>query len=343
MEEQNRLETVLIVDDNTVNLTLLRGALKGEYNIKAAKSGSRALDIVSTVPVDIILLDVMMPEMDGFETCRRLKKDPLTSGIPVIFITANAGSEFETKGFNCGAVDYITKPISVPAVQARLRAHLALHNQNRRLDEKVRVRTAELNESRLEILNKLGRAAEFKDNETGLHIVRMSRYCRIIALEYGLSEADAELLYNASPMHDIGKIGIPDAIMFKEEKLNDEEWQQMKKHCEIGFKIINSETSTLLKTSGILAYTHHERWDGSGYPEGKSGTDIPLFSRILSIADVFDALTSIRPYKNAWSTEDAVTEIKRCSGSHFDPSLVDLFLRCLPQIVMVKQEFAEPD
>lgn len=170
----------------------------------------------------------------------------------------------------------------------------------------------------------------------------MSRYCRVIALEYGLSEAEAELLYNSAPMHDIGKIGIPDAIMLKQGKLDAEEWRQMKKHCEIGFKIINSDTSSLLKTSGILAYTHHEQWNG-GYPEGKSGTDIPLFSRILAIADVFDSLTSVRPYKKAWSIEDAVAEIKRCSGSHFEPSLVEVFLRCLPQIVQVKEEFADKD
>jgi putative two-component system response regulator len=341
MEEHNNRFTILIVDDNADNISLLKAALLDDYNIKAAKSGSKALEIARTMLVDLILLDVMMPDMDGFETCSHLKEDPRTSGIPVIFITARREAEIESRGFSCGGVDYITKPISAPIVQARVRTHLALYKQNRILEENVRKRTAELNESRLEILRRLGLAAEFKDNETGLHIIRMSRYCKIIALAYGLPDGKAELLYNVSPMHDIGKIGIPDSIMLKPGKLDDEEWRHMQKHCEIGHRIINSNSSTLLSTSAMLAYTHHERWDGSGYPEGKRGEEIPLFSRILAIADVFDALTTVRPYKNAWTVEDAVGEIKRCSDSHFDPALVEVFLRCLPDIIKVKQEFAD--
>ena len=333
--------TVLIVDDNTDNISLLKAALIDQYNIKAAKLGARALEIARSMPIDLILLDVMMPEMDGFETCRRLKKDPLTSKIPVIFITARGEVEDESKGFTCGGVDYITKPISASIVRARVWTHLALYDQNRELERKVNERTAELNESRLEILHRLGLAAEFKDNETGLHIIRISRYCKIIALEYGLPEDEAELLYNVSPMHDIGKICIPDAIMLKPGKLNDEEWQQIRKHCEIGNRIVNSDTSSLLKASAMIAYTHHERWDGSGYPEGIQGTEIPLFSRILAVADVFDALTTVRPYKKAWTTEEAIAEIKKSSGSHFDPALVKIFLKCLPKIIEVKQEFAD--
>ena len=341
MESDDKRCTVLIVDDNTDNISLLKAALIDQYNIKAAKLGAKALEIARSMPIDLILLDVMMPEMDGFETCRRLKADPVTSKIPVIFITARGEVADESKGFTCGGVDYITKPISAPIVRARVWTHLALYDQNRELERKVNERTAELNESRLEILSRLGLAAEFKDNETGLHIIRMSRYCKIIALEYGLPEEEAQLLYHVSPMHDIGKIGIPDAVMLKPGKLDDEEWLHMQRHCEIGFRIVNSETSRLLKTSALLAYTHHERWDGNGYPEGKRGAEIPLFSRILAIADVFDALTTVRPYKKAWTVEDAVTEIKKSSGSHFDPMLVDAFLRCLPKIVEVKLDYAD--
>lgn len=341
MEAADRRCTVLIVDDTPDNISLLKAALVEEYSIKVATRGMKAIEIARAMPVDLILLDVMMPEMDGFETCRRLKADPLTRSIPVIFITARGEIDDEAKGFACGGVDYITKPISACIVRARAKTQLALYDQNRALESRVLERTAELKESRLEILNRLGRAAEYRDNETGLHVVRMSRYCQLIALEYGLSEEEAELLLHVAPMHDIGKIGIPDRVLLKPGRLDAEERSIIEAHCEIGRQIIGSHTSDLLNASATIAYTHHEKWDGSGYPQGLSGSQIPLFSRILAVADVFDALTSVRPYKRAWSVEEAVTEIASCSGSHFDPALVGVFLACLPRIVEVKDQFAD--
>jgi len=333
--------TVLVVDDTSDNISLLNEALMDDYSIKVAKSGVRAINIARSMPVDINLLDVMMPEMDGFETCRRLKQDPQTRRIPVIFVTARGEVEDESMGFACGGVDYITKPIRPPVVRARVKTHLALYNQNLTLDEMVRQRTAELSETRLEILNRLGRAAEYRDNETGMHVVRMSRYARVIALEYGLPEEEAEVLFNVAPMHDVGKIGIPDKVLLKPGKLDEEEWQIIQSHCDIGRRIIGRHSSRLLQDAAMVAHTHHEKWDGSGYPQGLKGTEIPLFSRIVALVDVFDALTSERPYKKAWPVEEAVAEIERCSGRHFDPDVTRAFLRRLPEIFEIKEQFAD--
>ena len=333
--------SVLVVDDTPENISLLKSVLKNEYVVKVATNGFKAIEIARTSAVDIILLDVMMPDMDGFETCRRLKEDLLTRGIPVIFVTALNEVSDEMKGFVCGGVDYITKPISAPVVQARIRTHLALYDQNRVLEDKVHQRTAEVVESRLEIIRHLGRAAEFRDNETGMHVIRMSRYSQIVALEYGLPGHEAELILHAAPMHDVGKIGIPDRILLKPGKLDEEELMTMKIHCEIGNKILANQNSDLLRIAAEIAMTHHERWDGKGYPRGRKGTEIPIIGRIAAVADVFDALTSERPYKHAWSEEEAAEEIRRCSGSHFDPDLVKAFFNRFSDILDVKRQYAD--
>lgn len=341
MTTPGRSLTVLIVDDTPANIAVLKSALESEYEIKVATSAAKAIKIAKTMTVDLILMDVMMPEMNGFEACRNLKADPMTSSIPVIFITARTDLEDESEGFASGGVDYITKPIRAPLVRARVKTHLALHDQNRALEEKVRERTAELYQTRLEILDRLGRAAEFKDNETGMHVKRIAHYCRIIANGLGMPENEAELLFNVAPMHDIGKIGIPDNILLKPGRLDPEERVVMQTHCEIGRKIIGNHDSDLLKASSMVARWHHEKWDGTGYPEKLKGEEIPLFCRILSIADVFDALTSERPYKKVWTVEDAVEEIKTSSGTHFDPDLVESFLENLDKIVEVKNRYAD--
>jgi putative two-component system response regulator len=333
--------TVLVVDDTPENISLLHAALADEYVVKVATRGMKAIEIARTSPVDIILLDVMMPEMDGFETCRRLKDDPLTRHIPVIFVTARGEVNDESMGFACGGVDYITKPIRYPVVRARIRTHLALYDQNRVLERMVRERTAELTETRLQILERLGRAAEYRDNETGMHVSRVCRYSRLIALACGLPEDEAELLYNVATMHDVGKIGIPDSILLKTGELDDEEWRVIRSHCEIGYRIIGTHPSRLLSSAAIVALTHHEKWNGTGYPAGLKGTDIPVFSRVLAISDVFDALTSTRPYKRAWPLEEAIEEIRRCSGSHFDPDVVAAFMRRLPEIMDIREQFAD--
>ncbi len=333
--------TILIVDDTPLNISLLNAALMDEYDIKAATSGAKAIEICQSVPIDIILLDVMMPGMDGFETCRRLKEHPLTRNKPVIFVTAKDEIKDESMGFDCGAVDYIAKPIRAPIVRSRVRTHLALYNQNRTLEHLVRERTAKLDETRLEILNRLGSAGEMRDNETGLHVVRVCHYCQIIARTIGLPENEVGLLFSTAGLHDIGKIGIPDSILLKPGKLDEDEWKIMRTHSEIGHRILGPNPDSLIQSAAIIALTHHERWDGTGYPNGLSGSKIPLFGRIVPVADVFDALTSERPYKKAWPISEAIEEVARCSGHHFDPQIVDAFLNKMHEVTEVCQKFAD--
>ena len=331
--------SILVVDDTPENIDLLVATLGKDYRIKAAINGDVALKLVQRDPPDLILLDVMMPGIDGFEVCRRLKSDYATRHIPIIFITAMISIEDELKGLEVGAVDYITKPISPPLVKARVKTHLALANQNHELETKVLERTKQLDETRLQIVQRLGRAAEYKDNETGLHVIRMSYYAHILALAAGMSEEDARLLMHAAPMHDIGKIGIPDAILKKQGRLDDDEMAIMRTHCEIGARIIGDDASDLLQLAKLVAMTHHEKWDGSGYPNGLAGTDIPKVGRITAIADVFDALTSQRPYKKAWSIEAATDYLEEQAGKHFDPKLVELFIDNLDNIIAIKQRY----
>jgi putative two-component system response regulator len=336
------IQSVLIVDDNPVNIDVLSGILENDYRLQIATNGRRALELAQKKEApDLILLDVMMPEMDGFEVCKRLKDDIRTKHIPVIFVTAKNTVIDEKQGFDLGGVDYITKPVSPPIVQARIKSQLAIYNQNRVLEEKVQKRTKELHETRLQIIQRLGRAAEFKDNETGMHVIRMSHYSRLIALAYGSSEKEAELLLNAAPMHDIGKIGIPDNVLLKPGKLNEEEWKIMKRHPYIGYQIIGNHPSELLKTAAEVALTHHEKWDGSGYPRKIKDEDIPLFGRIVAIADVFDALTSERPYKKKWPLEKAVDLIHSEKEKHFDPELVKAFEVSLDEIVKISERFSD--
>jgi len=342
MSMSKEKQTILVVDDTPDNIDVLSGVLRGKFKVKAALNGKKAIKIAnSTPPPAMILLDIMMPEMDGYEVCQQLKSNPATAKIPVIFITAKNEEKDEKKGLGLGAVDYITKPINPSIVLARVDTHLALYDQNMALENKVQQRTEELNDTRLKIIHRLGRAAEFKDNETGLHVIRMSHYSRLIAeaLEYG--DDWSELIFNAAPMHDIGKIGIPDHILLKPGKLDDDEWEFMRKHPQIGADIIGEHDSEILQTSRIIAMTHHEKWDGSGYPSQLKGEEIPLAGRIIAIADVFDALTTERPYKKAWTVEDAVKEIDRGAGTHFDPNLIPIFHEVLPSILDIKELYAE--
>lgn len=334
--------TILIVDDNADNLDVLSGVLRPHYKVKAAISGVLALKIVADKnKPDIVLLDIMMPNMDGYEVCRHLKADPVTANIPVIFVTAKTETKDEQAGFELGAVDYITKPISAPIVLARVKTQLALYDQQRELELLVKERTKELDDTRLEIVQRLGCAAEYKDNETGLHVIRMSWYSKFLAEEIQANDAWVELLYTAAPMHDIGKIAIPDRILLKPGKFNAEEWAIMQKHVEYGVDILGTHKSELLVMAREIALYHHEKYDGSGYPNGISGKDIPLSARIVAIADVFDALTSERPYKKAWPVEKAMALIEAESGSHFDPELVPAFFNCLEQIMTIKDKFKD--
>jgi len=335
-------QTILVVDDAPENILLLDEILNDTYKVRAARSGEIALNIAqSAVRPDLILLDVMMPDMDGFETCRRLKHNELSRHIPVIFVTALGEVADEALGFELGAVDYIHKPVSPPLVQARVRTHLALYDQQRELERMVRERTEELNQTRLQIIRNLGRAGEFRDNETGRHVIRVGHYCRLLAQAIGMDEEESDLIFQASLMHDIGKIGIPDKILLKPSRLTEDEMDIMRRHAVIGAEILGEYRSRLLDMARIIALTHHEKWDGSGYPHGLKENDIPLAGRIAALADVFDALTSERPYKHSWPVEEAVEHINRESGKHFDPNLVDMFNATLPEILEFRNEYSD--
>ena len=320
---------LLLVDDEPTNLQVLRHVLQADYRLLFATDGARALQVAREQQPQLILLDIMMPGMDGYAVCRALKADPATAGIPVIFVTALNDSQDETAGFDVGAVDYITKPVSPPVVRARVRTHLSL------------VRMDELRETRLQIVQRLGRAAEYKDNETGLHVIRMSHFSQLLALAAGCSPAWAEDLLNAAPMHDVGKIGIPDAVLRKPGPLDADEWATMRRHPEIGAEIIGEHPSGVLQLAREIALAHHEKWDGSGYPRGLAGEAIPLSARIVAIADVFDALTTRRPYKEPWPVQDALDHIAAQAGKHFDPALVALFAPLLPQLLEIRARWAE--
>ena len=320
---------LLLVDDEPTNLQVLRHVLQADYRLLFATDGERALQVAREQRPDLVLLDIMMPHMDGYAVCCALKADAATASIPVIFITALNDSQDETAGFDVGGVDYLTKPVSPPVVRARVRTHLSL------------VRVDELRETRLQIVQRLGRAAEYKDNETGLHVIRMSHFSQLLALAAGCSPAWAEDLLNAAPMHDVGKIGIPDAVLRKPGPLDADEWATMRRHPEIGAEIIGEHPSGVLQLAREIALAHHEKWDGSGYPRGLAGEAIPLSARIVAIADVFDALTTRRPYKEPWPVQDALDHIAAQAGKHFDPALVALFAPLLPQLLEIRARWAE--
>jgi putative two-component system response regulator len=334
--------TVLVVDDTPENIDVLSGILQDDYSVRVATNGEKALAIARTEPMpDLILLDVMMPLVDGYEVCRRLKADYLTQRIPVIFVSAMNEIEDETRGFELGAVDYISKPVSPAIVRARVRTHLHLYDQKRHLIEMVRQRTRELEETRLQIIRRLGRAAEFKDDETGYHVIRMSHYCRLLGLAVGMPEYRAELLFNAAPMHDVGKIGVPDHILQKPGPLTPDEWTIVKRHPAIGAGIIGRHNNELLEMARVIALTHHEKWDGSGYPRGLRGEAIPLVGRIVAVADAFDALTNVRPYKAGWPVPEAISYLQREAGKHFDQKLIAKFVELMPQVQGIMAQYSE--
>jgi putative two-component system response regulator len=335
------MHTVLVVDDIKENIDVLAHILAEQYRVKAATSGEAALMVARKTLPDIILLDIMMPGMDGYEVCQKLKQIPETRDIPVIFVTARNQARDEARGFETGAVDYINKPVNPDVTLARVKTHIALSDQKKGLEIQVKEQTREIRETRLEIIRKLGRAAEYKDNDTGLHVERMSRYAFLIGSAYGLSNHDAELLLQASPMHDIGKIGIPDSVLQKPGPLTDREWDLMTRHPEIGGRIIGESHSELLQAARIIAEQHHERWDGNGYPFRLDTEIIHVYARLTAVADVFDALTSRRPYKPAWDIGAAVDLIHEQSGKQFDPAAVAAFSKVLPDILEIQNRFSE--
>jgi putative two-component system response regulator len=357
---------ILVVDDTPDNLTLMSGLLKDNYLVKVANSGTRALKIAqSETPPDLILLDIMMPEMDGYEVCRRLKADTKTRDIPIIFLTAKTEVIDETLGFELGASDYITKPISPPIVLARVETHLAikrvqdfLKDKNTYLASEVNKRTAEVMAIQDVTINAMASLAETRDNETGNHIRRTQRYVRVLAekLRYNPrfahflnDDKTIELLYKSAPLHDIGKVGIPDRILLKPGRFEPEEFEIMKTHTTLGRDAILQAEKDLgvempfLKYAKEIAYSHQEKWDGSGYPQGLSGDDIPISARLMAVADVYDALISRRVYKAPMPHEKAVAIIKEGKGTHFDPDMADAFLELQDEFKKIADAYADSD
>ncbi|MGB0683561.1 MAG: HD domain-containing phosphohydrolase [Magnetovibrionaceae bacterium] len=342
---------ILVVDDNPTNVLLLEKILESQgYSQVTTTTDSREVaGLYDEHHFDLILLDIRMPHMDGFQVMDALAVGIEDDYLPILVLTAQTDTETCLKALGKGAKDFITKPFQQVEVLHRIRNMLEvrqLYNQQKHqkeiLDQAVRERTEELRETQLEVIRRLGRAGEYRDNETGMHVVRMSKSCQLLALASGLSEAESEVILHASPMHDVGKIGIPDAILLKPGKLDPEEWAIMQTHAQIGANILGEHQSDLMKKACSIALSHHERWDGKGYPNGLAGEAIPVEGRIAAIADVFDALTSERPYKKAWAVEDAVEFLKGNAGSHFDPRLVDLFVGILDDILIVRRQFADP-
>ena len=343
----NERPTVLVVDDTPANLSLLTSLLKEQYRIKVANNGIKALELAAAVPPDLVLLDIMMPEMDGYEVCRRLKAAEATRQVPVIFLTAKTEVEDEELGFSVGAVDFIHKPISPPIVAARVKTHLQvkawqdfLQDQNAWLKEEVERRLSDvsrLQESSIMVMVSL---AEFRDECTGNHIRRTQEYVRMLAEQLArlsqyavqLTPQHIELIAKSAPLHDIGKIAIPDHILLKPGKLTLEEFEVMKTHAQRGYEMLRTagkhmgEQGDFLAMAMEIARCHHEKWDGSGYPDGLAGEGIPMAGRLMAVADVFDALTTARPYKTAMTREQAVAIIVQGSGAHFDPRVVEAFM-----------------
>lgn len=354
---------ILCVDDDPTILELLGDYLEAlGYGVLKADNGEEGLVLAREHLPDLILLDVMMPGVSGFEVCRELKRDQSTRDIPVVMVTALGEIEDRIQALEAGADDFLTKPVALPELKARVKSllevkayrdHLKQHKEA--LEREVALKTQELQktlealrrahqrikELSLEVILRLSRAAEYRDEHTGEHIQHMAHYSALLARKLGLNEEAVESILYAAPLHDIGKIGIPDQILLKPGPLDEREWEIMKKHTEIGAEILRGTKTGFVKVGEIVALYHHERWDGKGYPRGLKGTEIPLAARIVAVADVFDALTSHRPYRKALSPEEAFRIIEEGLGTQFDPRVGEVFLESREEILRIKETFRE--
>lgn len=339
--------TILIIDDKPVNVKYLEKLLEmnGFTNIHSEQDSRNALHRIKDLKPNVLLLDLNMPHVSGFDILQDLQKESFFNKISVLVLTANQDERYRHRALDLGALDYLEKPLDNQEVVLRITNMISanlysrfLEDQKSVLEDMVSAQTREILETQLAIIHRLGKAAEYKDNETGMHILRMSKVSWIVAKELGLSPDHCELLLHASPMHDIGKIGIPDQILLKPGRLDEEERKIMNTHTTIGGEIIGKSEIQLLQMAKVIAETHHEKWDGTGYPLGLKETEIPIEGRIVAIADVFDALVSERPYKKAWPVEDALQLIKENRGKHFDPAVVDAFLNRLDEILRIRSE-----
>ncbi|MBI1388939.1 MAG: response regulator [bacterium] len=342
--------TILIIDDEINNLELIEAILahEGYRHIITLNDPRQALQIYRDYHPELVLLDLQMPHLSGFQVMDQLRNEEPDGMAPILILTGMIDREVRLRSLAGGARDFLTKPFDPSEALSRIRnliemrlMNKQLKNQNRWLDEKVSERTEELHTAQLEMVQRLARAAEYRDDVTGFHIIRMSLYCKLLAKAVGFSDQESQEFQLAATVHDIGKIGIRDEILLKPGKLTPEEWEQMKQHTLIGADMLADGRSRVLQTAHLIALTHHEKWDGSGYPCGLKGEEIPLAGRICAIADVFDALTSPRPYKEAWTVEATLDHIVSKKGEHFDPDLVDQFIQVLPEILEIKEKYTD--
>ena len=339
---------VLIVDDVVDNIQIAMNILREEnYNLTFALSGDEALSLIDTTQFDIILLDIMMPNIDGFTVCERIKKIPVYTNVPIVFLTAKTDIDSISRAFDIGGSDYVTKPFHAAELLARVKSQLELYRsrlvlQENNLSLQIKMKYEkkrllnEVEEGQKELIYTLTELMETCSSETGEHIKRVANMARILAKHYPLlTEDDAETIFHAAPMHDIGKATIPHHILHKTDKLTDEEFSVMKTHTTAAHKFLKNSKRKMIKAADIIAMEHHERWDGSGYPKGLKGEQIHPYGRVMAVIDVFDALTHSRCYKEAWSIEDSVAYMKEQSGRRFDPELIDIFMEHIDEFVSI--------
>lgn len=360
MANYGQKPSVLVVDDTLDNFILIHEILKEEYRVRVATNGAKALEAAKHAAPDIILMDIMMPVMNGYEACSRLKEDKALRDIPVLFLTAKSDVADEQKGFALGGADYIVKPVTPPILLARIKTHLelkqsrdSLEDQNQFLEEEILRRTKDISVVQEASIMAMAALAETRDNETGCHLQRVKLYIKELAEhmdraeKYALGPEKVRLMVLSSPLHDIGKVGIPDHILLKPGALSAQEYEVMKKHTTIGRDaILCAETQignaeTFLTCAREIAYSHHEKWDGTGYPQGLGGERIPLSARLMVVVDVYDALTTRRIYKEAILHEEAVQIIAREAGKHFDPDVVEAFLKIEDRFQEIRSLYAD--
>lgn len=344
--------TIIVVDDQSTGRAILEQVVRGLDERVLVEGFARPVDAVVWATrhvADLVLVDYMMPDMDGIELVRRLRALPGYEHVPIVMVTVHDDRKVRYAALDAGITDFLTKPVDSRECLARCRnlltlrrQHLVLEDRRRLLEHMVEDATREVREREKETLLRLARAGEFRDEETGYHLIRMSRYSRLVANAVGLDRDEAETVELAAPLHDIGKIGIPDQILLKPAKLDAAEWQVMRRHPVIGHEILKGSASKYVRMGALIALGHHEKYDGSGYPNGLVGDHIPLCARIVAVADVYDALTSVRPYKAAWNTEEALQYVSSQAGKHFDARLVDAFIGVKREVVQVQNEWRDP-
>jgi len=334
---------VLVVDDATDLLALMAKALATEYEVDTAADAGTAIEKAFVAPQpDLILLDIEMPDVSGFEVCRALKGEAATADIPIIFLTGKTEAQAQLEAFELGAVDYITKPINAKVLMARVRMHLALIDRRQELERLVKERTEQLERSRTELIKRLGRAMEMHESAAaGNRVLRVAQYAKLLSQAAGAKPQVCEMMQSAAPLYDIGKLGVPAEILRKNEKLSAPDWERVKRHPALGAEIIGEHDDPLLKLARQIALTHHECWDGSGYPQGLKGDAIPWPGRVMALVDAFESMTTTQFYRSPKSVDDASFEIEKFAGKRYDPAIVQAFKKALPAMLKVRETYAD--